>query len=188
MCRELLDYNLLLCWKIPYLYVLVQTRRAETLSSYTNKHTHARAPLPCDRREHSCICIGGCIQKFPDWPPGARTANGTALCHEVQLYRQFVSQSSEFCRHNLLCCFSTSVYSCCLFRYRLSAETFGYTLVCRHQHTQRMGQGESLKVTKTQLRNKIIKFYSKRILLVLDDNLRINSGRKNEDIQNMDEA
>jgi len=29
----------------------------------------------------------GCIQKFPDWPPGARTANGTALCHYVQLYR-----------------------------------------------------------------------------------------------------
>jgi hypothetical protein len=23
----------------------------------------------------------GCIQKFSDWPPGARTANGTALCH-----------------------------------------------------------------------------------------------------------
>jgi hypothetical protein len=22
-----------------------------------------------------------CIQKFPDWPPEARTANGTALCH-----------------------------------------------------------------------------------------------------------
>jgi hypothetical protein len=21
----------------------------------------------------------GCTQKFPDWPPGARTANGTAL-------------------------------------------------------------------------------------------------------------
>jgi hypothetical protein len=25
--------------------------------------------------------IRGCIQKFPDWPPGARTANDTALCH-----------------------------------------------------------------------------------------------------------
>jgi len=25
-----------------------------------------------------------------------------------------VSQSSEFCHHNLLCCFSTSVYCCCL--------------------------------------------------------------------------
>jgi hypothetical protein len=44
------------------------------------------------------------------------------------VYRYFVSQSSEFCRHNPLCCFSTIVY-CCLFRYRLSPETFGYTLV-----------------------------------------------------------
>jgi hypothetical protein len=25
--------------------------------------------------------IRGCIQKFPDWPPGPRTANGRALCH-----------------------------------------------------------------------------------------------------------
>jgi len=47
------------------------------------------------------------------------------------LYRYFVSQSSEFCRHNPLCCFPTSV-CCrfyCLFRYRLSPETSGYTLV-----------------------------------------------------------
>jgi len=42
-----------------------------------------------------------CIQKFPDWPPGARTANGRALCHYVQLYRHFVSESSEFYRRNL---------------------------------------------------------------------------------------
>jgi hypothetical protein len=28
-----------------------------------------------------CTFVRGCIQKFPDWPPGARTANGTALCH-----------------------------------------------------------------------------------------------------------
>jgi hypothetical protein len=25
--------------------------------------------------------VRGCIQKFPDWSPGAKTANGTALCH-----------------------------------------------------------------------------------------------------------
>jgi len=25
--------------------------------------------------------IRGSIQKFPGWPPGARTADGTALCH-----------------------------------------------------------------------------------------------------------
>jgi hypothetical protein len=29
----------------------------------------------------SSLSIRGCIQKFPDWPPGFRTANGTALCH-----------------------------------------------------------------------------------------------------------
>jgi hypothetical protein len=38
----------------------------------------------------------------------------------IQLYRYFVSQSSEFCRHNPSCFFSTSVYCCCSFRYRLS--------------------------------------------------------------------
>jgi len=32
---------------------------------FTHTHTHTQ----------------GCIQKFPDWPPGARTVNGTALCH-----------------------------------------------------------------------------------------------------------
>jgi hypothetical protein len=48
----------------------------------------------------------------------------------VLLYRYFVSQSSEFCRHNPLYCVSTSVYCCKdIFRYRLSPETFGYTLV-----------------------------------------------------------
>jgi hypothetical protein len=27
------------------------------------------------------VHLRGYIQKFPDWPPEARTANGTALCH-----------------------------------------------------------------------------------------------------------
>jgi hypothetical protein len=77
--------------------------------------------------------IRGCIQKFPDWQPGATAPNNTNLCHKVQLYRYFVSQCSEFCRRNPLCCFSASVYCCCcLFRYRLSPETFGYTLLYLH--------------------------------------------------------
>jgi hypothetical protein len=46
----------------------------------------------------------------------------------VQLYRYFVSQSSEFCSHNPLWCLSTSI-CCCLLCYQLSPETFGYTLV-----------------------------------------------------------
>jgi hypothetical protein len=52
------------------------------------------------------VSVRGCIQKFPDWLPAARTANGTALCHHVHLYRYFVSQSSDFCSHSPLCCFS----------------------------------------------------------------------------------
>jgi hypothetical protein len=38
--------------------------------------------------------VRGCIQKFPDWMPGARPANGTALCRWMQLYRYSVSQVS----------------------------------------------------------------------------------------------
>jgi hypothetical protein len=46
---------------------------------------HCLAPV-CEIKKlhtsfHSNVGIRGCIQKFPDWPPGARTANGTALCH-----------------------------------------------------------------------------------------------------------
>jgi len=60
--------------------------------------------------------------------------NSGSCCHYVQLYRYFVSQSSEFYRQNTLCCFSTSdyyyyYYYYCLFLYRTSPETFGYTRV-----------------------------------------------------------
>jgi len=30
---------------------------------------------------HVCGCVHGRIQKFPDWQPGTRTANGTTLCY-----------------------------------------------------------------------------------------------------------
>jgi len=48
----------------------------------------------------------------------SENANGTALCYYMQLYSCFMSQSSEFCRHNPLCCSSASVYCCRrIFRY-----------------------------------------------------------------------
>jgi hypothetical protein len=82
------------------------------------------------RRFHTKLSVRGRIQKFPDWPPGTRIANGKDLCHQVQLCRYFVSQSSEFCRHNPLFCFSTSnTKGKRIFRYRLNPETFGYTVV-----------------------------------------------------------
>jgi hypothetical protein len=41
----------------------------------------------------------------------------------VQSYHCFVSQSSELCCHNTLCCFSRSVYCCKgIFRYRIRSE------------------------------------------------------------------
>jgi hypothetical protein len=53
----------------------------------------------------------------------------------MQLYHYFVSWSSEFCHHNTLCCFSTSVHCCKhIFCYWLSPLTFGYTLICVHMH------------------------------------------------------
>jgi hypothetical protein len=30
---------------------------------------------------YQLLGVRGCIQKFPDWPPGVKTENGTALCH-----------------------------------------------------------------------------------------------------------
>jgi len=48
----------------------------------------------------------------------------------ITLYRYSVGQSSEFCHHNPLCCFSTSnTKGKRIVCYRLSPETFGYTLV-----------------------------------------------------------
>jgi hypothetical protein len=48
----------------------------------------------------------------------------------MQLYRYVVSQYSEFCHNNIFCCFSTSnTKGNRIFRYRLSPETFEYTLV-----------------------------------------------------------
>jgi hypothetical protein len=40
------------------------------------------------------IHIRRCIQKFPDWPLGARTTNGTPLCHQGRLYHLRVSPVS----------------------------------------------------------------------------------------------
>jgi len=59
------------------------------------------------------------------------------------LYRYFVSQSSEFCLHNSLCCFSTSnTEGKLILLYRLSPETFGYTLMfsfyTRYKNTQKL--------------------------------------------------
>jgi len=53
--------------------------------------------------------IWECIQKFLDWLPGVRTANSTALCHYLQLYRYFVS----FAAITLYVASHQMFYCCC---------------------------------------------------------------------------
>jgi hypothetical protein len=100
---------------------------ANTLHSQHNQNFNPRDTLQPPPHEMDAYNIIRCTQKFRTGRL-EREANGTALCHYEQSNRYFVSQYSEFCHHNPLCCFSTSVY-CCWCRYRLSPETFGYTLV-----------------------------------------------------------
>jgi hypothetical protein len=101
---------------VPWRYSSIRVRASSAALKHHIMETDA------EEKNHAFLIYElveqGCIQKFPDWPPGGRTANGTALCHLVQLYRYFVSQSRKFCRHNPLCCVSTSVYCCKrIFRY-----------------------------------------------------------------------
>jgi hypothetical protein len=49
--------------------------------TYTRIHTYVRTYIHTYIHTHTHTHTRGCIQKFPDWPPGARTAHGTALCH-----------------------------------------------------------------------------------------------------------
>jgi hypothetical protein len=80
-----------------------------------------------------------------------------------------LSQSSEFCRHNPLCCFP-SVY-CCLFRYRISPETFGYTLVCGKHW---VGIPYELFATLVMRRNrpsKNKKIFLKRLISRMNNNI-----------------
>jgi hypothetical protein len=53
-------------------------RDMSTAHSKTNVKHNARRNI---KKELSFDEIRGCIQKFPDWPPGARNANGIALFH-----------------------------------------------------------------------------------------------------------
>jgi hypothetical protein len=60
----------------------------------------------------SYICVH--IQKFPDSLLGLRMARSTAFCHYVPWYWYLLSQSNEFCHHNLLHFFSKGIYFCCV--------------------------------------------------------------------------
>jgi len=53
--------------------------------SVNQEFTETEPPLGCCEyilhTYPSVYGVWGFIQKFPEWPPGVTTANGTALCH-----------------------------------------------------------------------------------------------------------
>jgi len=77
----------------------VQERRKKKkeASKQTNKQTNRESEkeealnafqlliIFIEKKSGTCfftaVHMRGHIQKFQDWPPGVRTANGTALCH-----------------------------------------------------------------------------------------------------------
>jgi hypothetical protein len=63
--------------------VLEITYIRKIIHNYKNKWSEHFEGMPQNRPTHTRTHthIRGCIQKFQDWPPGARTANGTVLCH-----------------------------------------------------------------------------------------------------------
>jgi hypothetical protein len=73
---EVISINLAIC-KSVYRFC---TKFALSSSSFFFFHfmVYAFMPVPTS---HTSYEVHGYIQKFPDWPPGARTANGTPLCH-----------------------------------------------------------------------------------------------------------
>jgi hypothetical protein len=109
---------------IPALRMWVLPNSASSQLCICNKCTSRSVRGVKSQRKR--LKIRGCILKFPDWPPGSENCNW----YSSPPLGAVVSPFCEFCRHNPLCCFSTSVY-CYLFRYRLSPETFGYTLLTR---------------------------------------------------------
>jgi hypothetical protein len=96
---KLLDVGLTLSLLLSYLFPIFYGVKTQKTSIYTFiamktsnlaypphlnffKLYHCRAKLKFKKKYGSpSYIVRGRIQKFSDWPPGARTANGIALCH-----------------------------------------------------------------------------------------------------------
>jgi hypothetical protein len=67
--KSLFSLAFLYCYRVPLNQFLVMY----ILHMYVRVCMHAYVFI------YLCTYVGGCIHKFQDWPPGARTANGTAV-------------------------------------------------------------------------------------------------------------
>jgi hypothetical protein len=85
------------------------------------KHSSCIFPLTHKYRyRYRYRCNTSVYREVSEWSENCKWYRSLPLGVVVSL---FVSQSSEFCRHNL-CCFSTTVYCCCLSTLWLSPGNF----------------------------------------------------------------
>jgi hypothetical protein len=119
--------------------------KSALLPGYNHNHCKQFTDLP------NPFVVGVTSAKFGLYAYVSKSFRTGRLERELQMVRLFATRCScvaifckpalcEFCHHNPLCYFSTSVY-CCLFRYLLSPETFGYNLVCRQHEVQCITSG-----------------------------------------------
>jgi hypothetical protein len=59
----------------------ISTKKSFAMMIMFECHANNDCLFNCVYMDQIYAYVRGYIQKFPDWPPGARTANGTALCH-----------------------------------------------------------------------------------------------------------
>jgi len=73
----------------------------------------------------------------------------------VQLYRYFMSQFSEFCRHNPLRCFSASACCCCVYfvidSVRKLLDITSYTTHGKSDTDGRLFNGQAAAVSVVQM-------------------------------------
>jgi hypothetical protein len=137
-------------WK-PFGSVAHSTRKSEARSSchwrrelWSGESYSVDLHFSCntkfrDLEVRLCVCV--CVVSYEGVSKSFRTGRLEPELQMVQLSATRCSSIAilwvSFCRHKPSCCFSTSVYCCKhIFRYRLSPETFGYTVVFRTVFTQ----------------------------------------------------
>jgi hypothetical protein len=111
---------------LPYIYIYKRTYYEVQLAPTTSYIHVTNTSIVVLHNYQWAWEIWGCSQKFPDWPPGARTANGTAVIRRSSIVILWVSLVSFAATTLSVACQQVFIIVC----YWLSPETFGYTLVC----------------------------------------------------------
>jgi len=68
------------CYSLSQVQIFTSALRSQAPSMLQSSLRGREVPIHTEQMRLVLRAIRTCIQKFQDWPPGARTANGTTLC------------------------------------------------------------------------------------------------------------